>query len=81
MSFQKKISLKRLSITSIVVLLTLNIHSQKLKTYYIKYNGEKSTKLSGQYKRTVDSKGDVWIVNDYYLNDSLFRTEITSIKN
>jgi len=74
MSFQKKISLKRLSITSIVVLLTLNIHSQKLKTYYIKYNGEKSTKLSGQYKRTVDSKGDVWIVNDYYLNDSLFRT-------
>lgn len=73
--------MKRLAIMSIVMLFTLNIHSQKLKTYYIKFNGEKSSKLRGQYKRTVENKGDVWVVNDYYLMILYLGRENTSIKN
>ena len=73
MCINKINSIKRLSIISIVMLFTLNIHSQKLNTYYIKFNGKKSSKLYGQYKRTVQNQQGVWVVNDYYLNDSLFR--------
>ena len=74
MRISKSNSIKRIAISLIAILFILNVHSQKLKTYYIKFNGEKSSKLYGQYKRTIQNEGDIWVVNDYYLNDSLFRS-------
>lgn len=49
-------------------------HSQKLKTYYINFKGEKTSKLNAKFKRTILNQNDIWVVQDYYLNDSLKRT-------
>jgi tetratricopeptide (TPR) repeat protein len=46
-------------------------HSQKLKTYYIKRDGEKTSKLYANFKRTVENQDEIWKVKDYYLNDSI----------
>lgn len=49
-------------------------YAQKLKTYYINFKGEKTSELNAQFKRTVKNQNDIWVVRDYYLNDSLKRT-------
>jgi len=49
-------------------------YSQKLKTYYINFKGEKTSNLNAKFKRTVKNQNDIWVVQDYYLNDSLKRT-------
>jgi len=46
-------------------------YSQKLKTYYINGEGKKSSKVYAKFKRTVQNQNDIWVVQDYYLNDSL----------
>lgn len=48
-------------------------YSQKLKTYYVNFKGEKSSKLNAKFKRTVKNQNDIWFVQDYYLNDSIKR--------
>jgi len=58
----------------VFVFFTTLSYSQKLKTYYIKTNGEKSSKLYANFKRTVQDQNDIWVVKDYYLNDSLRMT-------
>ena len=70
----KKTSNKKLILLSIFTLMTLNFYSQKLKTYYIKGDGEKSSKFYAKFKRTVKNQDGIWDVKDYYLNDSLKRT-------
>lgn len=56
-------------------------YSQKLKTYYINYKNEKTSKLNAKFKRTVQKQNDIWVVQDYYLNDSLKRTSNFNDKN
>ncbi len=70
----KNTSIKKIILLSIFTVTTLNIHSQKLKTYYIKGDGKKSSKLSAKFKRTVQNQDDIWVVQDYYLNDSIRMT-------
>lgn len=48
--------------------------SQKIKTYYINFKGEKTSKVNARFKRTVKNKNDIWVVKDYYLNDSIKST-------
>ncbi len=57
-----------------LVLLVQIGYSQKSKTYYINNDGEKISKNSAKYKRTVERKNTIWLVKDYYLNDSLRMT-------
>jgi len=64
---------KLLLLLAFVVFANL-VYSQKLKTYYIKSNGEKTSKLYANFKRTVQDQDDIWVVKDYYLNDSLRMT-------
>ena len=40
-------------------------YSQKLKTYYINFKGEKTSKLNAKFKRTVMNQNDIWVVQDY----------------
>jgi len=49
-------------------------YSQKLKTYFINYKGEKTSKLNAKFKRTIQNQNNIWVVQDFYLNDSLKRT-------
>ena len=70
----KKTSNKKLILLSLFTLMTLNFYSQKLKTYYIKGDGEKSSKFYAKFKRTVKNQDGIWDVKDYYLNDSLRMT-------
>ena len=63
--------MKKLVLLLGFVILATSSYSQKLKTYYIKRNGEKSSKLYANFKRTVQDQNDIWVVKDYYLNDSL----------
>jgi len=49
-------------------------YSQKLKTYFINFKGEKTSKINARFKRTVQNQNNIWVVQDYYLNDSLKRT-------
>jgi hypothetical protein len=65
---------KKLILLSICTVIALNIHAQKLKTYYIKGNGEKSSMLYAKFKRTVHNQDNIWVVRDYYLNDSIRMT-------
>lgn len=51
-----------------------NGYSQKLKTYYIDFKGEKTSKSNAKFQRTVRYQNNIWNVRDYYLNDSLYRT-------
>ena len=67
---KKNTSIKKLILLSIFTVIALNIHAQKLKTYYIKGDGEKSSKLYAKYKRSVYNNENIWVVHDYYLNDS-----------
>jgi len=56
------------------VIFASSSYSQKLKTYFIKSNGEKTSKLYANFKRTVQDQNDICVVTDYYLNDSLRMT-------
>ena len=67
----KNISIKKIILLTMLTAITLNIHSQKLKTFYITGDGERSSKNYAKFKRTVYNKDNKWIVHDYYLNDSL----------
>jgi antitoxin component YwqK of YwqJK toxin-antitoxin module len=62
--------MKKLLFLLVFVIFITSGYSQKIKTYYIKHNGEKSLKLYAKFKRTVQNQGDIWVVQDYYLNDS-----------
>lgn len=66
--------MKKLMLLLVFVILATSSYSQKLKTYYIKRNGEKSSKLYANFKRTVQDQNDIWVVKDYYLNDSIQMT-------
>lgn len=66
--------MKNLFFLVVFVLFANMSYSQKLKTYYIKRNGEKTSKLYANFKRTVQDQNDIWVVKDYYLNDSLRMT-------
>ncbi len=66
--------MKKLIFLLAFLIFTSNGYSQKLKTYYIDFKGEKTSKLSAKFQRTVKNQNDIWIVQDYYLNDSLYRT-------
>lgn len=50
------------------------VHSQKIKSFYITGNGERSSKNYAKFKRSLYNKDNVWVVHDYYLNDSLQMT-------
>jgi len=56
-------------------------YSQKLKTYHINYKNEKTSKLNATFKRTVHKQNGIWVVRDYYLNDSIKRTSNFNDKN
>ena len=56
------------------MIFTSTAYSQKLKTYYINYKSEKTSKVNAKFKRTVQKQHNIWVVQDYYLNDSLKRT-------
>jgi protein TonB len=58
----------------IILLSVLTASSQKINTYYITGNGERTSKSFARYKRTVDNQNNRWFVRDYYLNDSLQMT-------
>jgi len=66
--------MKKLLVLLIFVIFSTSSYSQKLKTYYIKRSGEKTSKLYANFKRTVQDQDDIWVVKDYYLNDSLRMT-------
>lgn len=57
-----------------LMLLVQTGYSQKSKTYYINNDGEKISKNSAKYKRTVERQNTIWLVKDFYLNDSLRMT-------
>jgi antitoxin component YwqK of YwqJK toxin-antitoxin module len=63
--------MKKLLFLLAFVLFATSGYSQKLKIYYIKANGEKTSKLYAKFKRTVQNQNDIWVVRDYYLNDSI----------
>lgn len=80
------INYKNTSILKIIMLLAfstlvLNAHSQKLKTYYITGDGERSSKNFAKFKRTVYNQDNIWVLHDYYLNDSLQMTGYYLDKN
>jgi len=66
--------MKKLLFLLVFVIITNLGYSQKLKAYYINGKGEKSSKLNAKFKRTVQNQNDIWVVQDYYLNDSIKRT-------
>lgn len=70
----KKASIKKLLLLSIFTVITLNIYSQKLKTYYINSDDERGSELYAKFKRTVLNQDEIWVVKDYYLNDSIRMT-------
>jgi antitoxin component YwqK of YwqJK toxin-antitoxin module len=63
--------MRKVILLSIFTVISLSVHPQKLKTFYINAKGEKSSKLNAKFKRTVQNQNDMWFVQDYYLNDSL----------
>ena len=67
----KTISIKQFMLPFLVALLTINVHSQKPKTYYINSTGEKCSKQNAKLKRTVINIDNLWMVQEHYLNDSL----------
>ena len=73
--------MKKLLFLLVFVIFATSSYSQKLKTYYIKSDGEKTSKLNAQFKRTVLNQNDIWVVQDYYLNDSIKRTGVFIDKN
>lgn len=71
----KKITLqKTLFFLFSFMLLAVNTYAQKPKTYYINDQGDKSSKFYAKFKRSVTKKDNVWMVRDYYLNDSIRMT-------
>jgi len=75
----KKVNIKNTSIKTLFLLLfitviTVNSHAQKIKTYYINGNGEKCSKVFANFKRAVQDNNNIWLVKDYYLNDSIHMT-------
>ena len=66
--------MKKLLLVMVFLLYSHYGFSQKLKTYYINYKGDKTSQANANYKRTVQKQNDIWVVKDYYFNDSLKRT-------
>lgn len=63
--------MKKLLFLLAFVIFTNFGYSQKLKTYYINSHYEKCSKDFAKFKRTVNNQNDIWVVRDYYLNDSI----------
>jgi tetratricopeptide (TPR) repeat protein len=66
--------LKKILFLLVFLFFTATGSSQKLKTYYINFKGEKTSKLNAKFKRTIKNKNTIWVIKDYYLNDSIKRT-------
>ena len=66
--------MKKLLFLLAFVIFTNFGYSQNLKTYYINSDGKKCSKVFAKFKRTVQNQNDIWIVRDYYLNDSIHMT-------
>lgn len=58
----------------IVVFFTITFlysYPQKVKSFYIDKDGERTGKSRAEYKRTVQKENSLWLVKDYYLNGSI----------
>jgi len=65
-SFMKK----KLFLLAFVTFTNLG-YSQKIKTYYINSDGKKCSKSFAKFNRSINNQNDIWVVRDYYLNDSI----------
>lgn len=63
--------MKKLLLLISFVIFTNFGYSQKLETYYINNHYEKCSKDFAKFRRTVHNQNDIWVVRDYYLNDSI----------
>jgi len=63
--------MKRLLILLAFMIFTNFGYSQKIRTFYVTSNGIKCSKNLAKFKRTIKNQNDIWVVRDFYLNDSI----------
>lgn len=66
--------LLKLILLSVILFSILTAQSQKTKSYFVTGNGKRCSKYYAKFKRSIYTQDNVWIVRDYYLNDSLQMT-------